>query len=53
MVIHANPIIVVGDEFLASSVVVLVIVAVVLLEVLIEVLILEVDVPGSTVVVVV
>ena len=50
IVIHASPIIVaLGDEFLASSVVVLVIVAVVLL----EVLILEVDVPGSAVVVVV
>ena len=49
ILIHANPIIVVGDEFLASSVVVLVIVAVVL----IGVLILEVDVPGSAVVVVV
>ena len=48
IVIHASPIIVVGDEFPAS----LVVVAVVLLGVLIEVLILEVDVPGSTVVVV-
>ena len=49
MVIHANPIIVVGDEFLTSSVVVVIVIIVVLL----VVGIIGVDISGSTFVVVV